>query len=64
MKQTTRQKIEANKATYRRTQKQRTFAIDPSKLKYAKAVDNFLEKVGRAYESSKNSTLVFRGRAR
>ena len=64
MKQTTRQKIEANKATYKRTQKQRTFAIDPSKIKYAKAVDNFLEKVHQAYAISKNSKLLFRGRAR
>ena len=61
MAQTTRQKIEANKAAYRRTQKQRTFVIDTNNMKYAKSVDNFLKKVHHAYEVSKNSRLVFRG---
>ena len=61
MKQTTRQKIEANKAAYRRTQKQRTFVIDTNNMKYAKSVDNFLKKVHQAYAISKNSKLLFRG---
>ena len=60
---TTIKRIKANKAAYRRTQRQRTFTIDTENIKYAKAVDNFLKKLGRAYEVSKNSRLVFRGRA-
>ena len=59
-KTATIERIKANKAAYRRTQKQRAFVIDANNMKYAKSVDNFLKKVHQAYEISKNSRLVFR----
>ena len=70
MTQTTRQKIEANRAAYRkipafpRTEEECKDEEDKRCLRIARDCGEFCAKLDKVYEISKNSTLVFRGRNR